>query len=82
MTSPARGIDVVCPRCGRPFTGYYRPSINLGLGEKWTDEEIEEATTIRCAGCDLRMAPDTLIVDQDGTFQIKKNMTTNLKKNS
>ena len=63
MTSPAQPIEVECPRCGERYTDYYRPSINLSLGETWTDEELEEATSATCPACGCRVAiGDALIV--------------------
>lgn len=43
-----------------------RASINLSLGEEWTDEEIEQATTIGCPACGNRFSPfGTLLVSWD-----------------
>jgi hypothetical protein len=64
MTSPARKVDGTCPNCGARVEGWYRPSINLDLGdgESWTEEAIEKATTVACGGCGQRLAPRALIV--------------------
>jgi hypothetical protein len=64
MTSPPARVEGACPSCGARVEGWYRPSINLGLGESWTEEEIEEATTLRCDGCGERFAPGSLIVGE------------------
>jgi hypothetical protein len=53
MTSPIRRVTVRCTACRRTFRDFYRPSINLGLGESWTDEDIEQAITVRCSHCGL-----------------------------
>ena len=63
MTSPPTPAEVACPRCGRRYVAYFRPSINLSLGEEWTDEEIEEATTATCPDCGERVGLETLTVD-------------------
>jgi len=40
-----------------------RDSINLSLGVEWTDEEIEEATSVTCPACGHRVGFDALIVE-------------------
>lgn len=65
MTSPTRRIEVECPACGTRYEDDWRPSINLGLGEEWTPEEIEEATSATCPECGRRVALDALVVDGD-----------------
>ena len=51
MTSPIEEIEVHCPECSTIFTDTIRASINLSLGEEWTDEEIHEATSVTCPNC-------------------------------
>jgi hypothetical protein len=51
MTSPPRTITVECLRCGERYTDFHRPSINLSLGEEWTDEELREASMATCPAC-------------------------------
>lgn len=70
MTSPPQRVTVSCPKCNRVFEDWYRPSINLSLGEPWTDEDIERATTVECPHCKHRFSPGSLIVDPEGTFNI------------
>jgi len=65
VTSPTRRIEVECPACGTRYEDDWRPSINLGLGEEWTPEEIEEATSATCPECGRRVALDALVVDGD-----------------
>jgi hypothetical protein len=50
VTSPARPITVVCPHvgCGATFTGSHRASINLTLGEEWSDERLHDAFHVVC----------------------------------
>ncbi len=64
MTSPPKQITVHCPRCDERFEDSYRPSINLGLGEKWSDEEIYDATTATCPTCGF-VIPLALVVADD-----------------
>ena len=51
MTSPPRPVEVECPACGHTYEDYVRASVNLALGEEWTDEEIRKATTATCPEC-------------------------------
>jgi len=70
MTSPPQKVRVTCPSCGVEYEGYYRPSINLSLGEPWTDEEVEEASSVTCPQCGHRVTVDDAIVVEmapDGT---------------
>ena len=62
MTTPPYRVEVECPECATKFTDFLRTSINLSLGEEWTDEEIEEATTVRCPKCGWRGNSDSVIV--------------------
>ena len=59
MTSPPREVEVECPRCGMWFSDWIRDSINLSLGEEWTDEEIEEATSVKRPECGWRGDADS-----------------------
>jgi endogenous inhibitor of DNA gyrase (YacG/DUF329 family) len=63
MTSPAVQITVTCPNCGRVYSAYYRPSINLSLGEEWTEAETEEASSATCPSCGHVVDLNTLIVE-------------------
>jgi DNA-directed RNA polymerase subunit RPC12/RpoP len=63
VTSPPVQVEVVCPPCQTRFRRSYRLSINLTLGEEWTEEEIDKATTIPCPGCGVRIDPGSLIVE-------------------
>ncbi len=62
MTSPPRRVDVECPSCGTSYSDYVRDSINLSLGETWTDEEIDEATSTTCPHCGHRLTSNALII--------------------
>src|SRR5262249_53335834 len=42
--------------------GYIRASINLSLGEEWTDEALERATTLLCGECGTRFGLGALVV--------------------
>jgi|GEM_PF-2696290 len=63
MTSPFELIRVECPNCHTTFEDCYRPSINLSLGEDWTEEEIDEAMTVSCPKCGQRHDIDSLVVN-------------------
>ena len=63
MTSPPTPVEITCRRCGEYFEDFHRPSINLGLGEAWTEDELAEATTATCPTCGATYAIETLIVD-------------------
>ena len=69
MTSPAVRIDLTCPQCEHEYEAWYRPSINLTLGEEWSNERIEQAWSATCPECGFRVGLDTLIVEdtEDGT---------------
>jgi len=62
MTSPPQRVEVVCPACGHEYETWHRGSINLSLGEEWTEEQIREASTSRCLECGLEIELGTLVV--------------------
>lgn len=62
MTSPPTSILVLCPGCGSKYATFYRPSINTGLGEEWSEDEIDAATTATCPKCGQNVALDALVV--------------------
>jgi hypothetical protein len=66
VTSPPQVVEVECPRCQTVYETFWRPSINLTLGEEWTAEELEEATTGLCPTCGLRVELGSLVVGADG----------------
>lgn len=63
MTSPAQLVEVVCPACGHEYEAWHRSSINLSLGEEWTEEEIRAATHARCPECGFEVAFSVLVVE-------------------
>jgi ribosomal protein S27AE len=65
MTSPPARITVECPRCGERYHDFYLPSISLGLGEDWTDEQIRVASSATCPACGHVVELDTLVVSGD-----------------
>ncbi len=65
MTSPIEEIEVQCPQCSGIFKDSVRWSINLSLGEEWTDEEIDEATSVTCPNCKYKQYGDSIIVSND-----------------
>jgi len=65
VTRPPTSILIRCPGCGLEYPAFHRPSINRGLGEEWTDEQIESATTVSCPDCGQRVAPGALVVRGD-----------------
>jgi hypothetical protein len=62
VTSPPHPVEIECPNCGTRFTAYLRSSINLTLGETWTEEEIENATTSTRPTCGTRLSYEALII--------------------
>jgi len=69
MTSPIREIQVRCPNCYRIYDDWHRSSFNFSLGETYDPDYIDEASSSVCPACGYRGHHETLIVDQDGTFQ-------------
>ena len=65
MTSPSEEIEVQCPKCSTIYKDWIRRSINLSLGEEWTDEEIDEATSVTCPNCKHKQYGDAIIVSND-----------------
>jgi hypothetical protein len=55
-------ITVTCPACGEEFATSYRPSINLGLGETWTEQELDDASSATCTRCGHRAPLGTLVI--------------------
>ena len=70
MTSPVRQIEVQCPRCGNVYEDSHRPSINLTLDD-FDDEYLEEASTATCPQCGLKVSLGTLIVREDGVWEVE-----------
>ena len=62
MTSPPIEIEVDCPACGERFATWHRASVNLSLGEKWTQKELDNLKSIDCPGCKSRLEKDVLIL--------------------
>ena len=65
MTSPIVDIEVDCPDCGEQFVTWYRGSVNLSLGEKWTKKELDEVKFANCLKCYGRFEKDLLIAAFD-----------------
>jgi predicted RNA-binding Zn-ribbon protein involved in translation (DUF1610 family) len=65
MTSPARQVEVGCPRCGVRYSTWYRASINLGLGEEWSEADLREASSATCPACGQVVELETLVVSGD-----------------
>lgn len=65
MTSPPEQVEVICPRCETEFKDWVRGSINLSLEPDWTDEEILEATTVKCPSCGWRGGADAVVIQWD-----------------
>lgn len=63
MTTPAYEVIVECRNCGIEFHDWVRNSINLSLGETWTDDDIEEAFSVTCPECGHRESTGGLIVE-------------------
>ena len=65
MTSPIEEIEVQCTKCSTIYKDWIRGSINLSLGEEWTDEEIDEATSVTCPNCKYKQYGDSIIVSNE-----------------
>lgn len=71
MTSPPQPVLVDCPRCRQIFEAWYRPSINLSLGEVWSKEDVDDATTAKCPTCQHQVLLNHLVVREDGVFHLQ-----------
>ena len=69
MTSPPEEIQVKCPKCGKVYADWYRPSINLRL-DHFDDEYLEQASTSTCPECGYKVRHNVLVVREDGTWEI------------
>jgi Zn finger protein HypA/HybF involved in hydrogenase expression len=67
MTSSPYPVECECRHCGERWTDYVRASIDLSLpGEVWTDDQIREATMVRCPRCGAdESATGAMIVSWD-----------------
>ena len=63
MTTPAYEVTIECPNCATEFHDWIRNSINLSLGETWTDDDIEEAFSVTCPKCGHRESTGGLLVE-------------------
>ncbi len=72
MTTPPATIAVQCPKCGERYETVYRPSINLTLGEKFSEEYIKKVTTGVCPRCKTEVRLGCLVVSEDGVFQARE----------
>lgn len=68
MTMPLEMIHVRCPRCETEWPDWYRPSINLSLGERFSKRYLREATSAVCPKCRKFIDLGSLIVDEKGIF--------------
>ncbi|MFA6292471.1 MAG: hypothetical protein WC637_11850, partial [Victivallales bacterium] len=62
-------IEVECSKCHTHFKTWHRPSMNLCL-DNFSDKYVQEMATAICPECKFKMPLDTLIVREDGTWQI------------
>ena len=69
MTSPPQAIEVKCPRCGKVYQDWWRPSVNLGL-DSFDDDYLENASTATCPRCGEKVSLDVLIVREDGVWEL------------
>ena len=68
MTSPPEEITVECPKCGRFYEDWYRPSVNLDL-DSFDDEYLESCSTATCPHCQHKVDLNVLVVE-DGVFML------------
>jgi endogenous inhibitor of DNA gyrase (YacG/DUF329 family) len=71
MSSPPQTVHVLCPKCGRKYEDWYRPSINRMLDD-FDDDYVREATTGKCPDCGTVVDLGSLIVGQDGVWTLKE----------
>lgn len=75
MTSPPEEIKVMCPKCHQLFQDWYRASFNFGLGgdfkEEFSDEYLDEASSVKCPTCGWKENIDALKVDLAGIFRVR-----------
>jgi predicted RNA-binding Zn-ribbon protein involved in translation (DUF1610 family) len=69
MTSPPEKITIKCPKCGKTFKDWWRPSINLALDD-FDEAYLREATLKTCPHCGTKIQLDSLLVDKDGVWHI------------
>ena len=63
-------VSLTISGCKKEFLDWYRPSINLSLGEEWTEEALEMASSVDCPTCGLRQQVSNLVVKKDGVWDI------------
>jgi hypothetical protein len=73
MTSPPQQIEVICPNCAKRYKDWYRPSINMSLGEEFDEQYLDEATSSTCPHCRHKVSHGVLIVRKDGVWQIGRD---------
>jgi DNA-directed RNA polymerase subunit RPC12/RpoP len=71
MTSPIEEIIVKCPKCGKEYQSYYRPSMNLPL-DNFDEEYISKMSSATCPNCGYRVELCALVVDKNGTFNLRR----------
>ena len=69
MTSPPEQIMVKCPKCNETYGDWWRPSINMSLGEEFDEEYLDEAGSSTCPHCNYKVYHDVLTVREDGVFE-------------
>jgi hypothetical protein len=69
MTSPIAPVIIACPMCATRFTHYTRASVNMTLGETFSEEDLRSWSTAVCPTCEHTVDLDMLVVDSDGTFR-------------
>ena len=69
MTSPPEKIVVQCPKCGKDYEDWWRPSINLQLDD-FDEDYLRAASTSTCPTCQYTVKLGGLIVGKDGVWRI------------
>jgi hypothetical protein len=70
MTSPCTHITICCPTCCYEFQTWWRASINLTLGEEFSDEYLTELSSKMCPRCGQKISLDVLTVGKDNVWRI------------
>ena len=71
MTAPSEPIKVECPSCGERYQAWHAASIDLSLGEEFSEEGLHSVTHRRCPYCGHEVELTMLLIDQEGVFHLE-----------
>jgi predicted RNA-binding Zn-ribbon protein involved in translation (DUF1610 family) len=67
MTTHAERVEIVCPQCGRTFSGWCRPGAMV-LGGDDHGLHLELATSSVCRHCGTVVRHHELLLTREGTW--------------